>query len=92
VSCHQTVKCKDVFLTVQRAFTVEHCSSPRSYLTCLNEFRDTFPDSPLPNKSTVSFLVSRFPWQRNSLLGCIKHEGKTNVRIAERRGHFQHLQ
>jgi hypothetical protein len=31
-----------------------------SYLTCQNEFRDTFPDSPVPNKSTLSRLVNRF--------------------------------
>jgi hypothetical protein len=29
-------------------------------LTCQNEFRDTFPDSSVPNKSTVSRLVNRF--------------------------------
>jgi hypothetical protein len=25
---------------------------------CQNEFRDTFPDSPVPNKSTVYHLVN----------------------------------
>jgi hypothetical protein len=48
------------FLQVQRVFIAEHYLAPRSYLTCQNEFRDTFPDSPVPNKSTVSRLVNRF--------------------------------
>jgi hypothetical protein len=41
-------------------FIVEHHLASRSYLTCQNEFRDTFPDSPVPNKSTISRLVNRF--------------------------------
>jgi hypothetical protein len=41
-------------------FIVEHYLASRSYLTCQNEFRDTFPDSPVPNNSTVSRLVNRF--------------------------------
>jgi hypothetical protein len=45
---------------VQRVFIVEHYLASRSYLTCQNEFRDTFPDSPVPNKSSLSRLVNRF--------------------------------
>jgi hypothetical protein len=41
-------------------FIVEHCLAPRSYLTCHNEERNTFPDSPVANKSTISRLVNRF--------------------------------
>jgi transposase len=48
------------FSRVQRVFIVEHYLASRSYLTCQNEFKDTFPDSPVPNKSTVSRLVNRF--------------------------------
>jgi hypothetical protein len=48
------------FSQVQRAFIVEDYLASRSYLTCQNEFRDTFPDSPVPNKSTISRLVNRF--------------------------------
>jgi hypothetical protein len=48
------------FTQVQRVFIVEHYLASRSYLTCQNEFRDTFIDSPVPNKSTVSRLVNRF--------------------------------
>jgi hypothetical protein len=79
------------FSQVQREFIVEHCMVPRSYLTCQNEFRDTFPDSPAPNKSTISRLVNRF---RDT---GILHRVASNMRkrvnacIAERSGHFQHL-
>jgi hypothetical protein len=48
------------FSQVQRVFIVEHYLASRSYLTYQNEFRDTLPDSPLPNKSTISRLVNRF--------------------------------
>jgi hypothetical protein len=41
------------FSQVQRLFIVEHYLASRSYLTCQNEFRDTFPDSPVPNKSKI---------------------------------------
>jgi hypothetical protein len=65
------------FSRVQRVFIVEHYLASRSYLTCQNLFRDTFPDSPVQNKSTVSRLANRFRDTgsvRNSLPGCIKHE------------------
>jgi hypothetical protein len=45
---------------VQRVFIVEHYLAARSYLTCQNEFRDTFTDSPVPNKSAIFRLVNRF--------------------------------
>jgi hypothetical protein len=48
------------FSQVQRVFIVENYQASRSYATCQNDFRDTFPDSPVPNKSTVSRLVNRF--------------------------------
>jgi hypothetical protein len=48
------------FPQVQRVFIVEHYLTSRSYLTCHSEFRDTFPDSPVLNKSTISRLVNRF--------------------------------
>jgi hypothetical protein len=48
------------FSKVQRVFIVEHYLATRSYLTCQTEFRDTFPDSPVPNKSKTSRLVNRF--------------------------------
>jgi hypothetical protein len=54
------LKCKDVFFT---SATSVHCRTllaSRSYLICQNELRDTFPDSSVPNKSTISRLVNRF--------------------------------
>jgi hypothetical protein len=48
------------FSQVQRVFIFEHYLASRSYLTCQNQFRDTFPDSPAPDKSTVSRQVNRF--------------------------------
>jgi hypothetical protein len=38
------------FSQVQRVFIVEHYLASRSYLICQNEFRDTFPDAPVPDK------------------------------------------
>jgi hypothetical protein len=37
---------------------VEHYVASHSYLTCQNEFRDTFPDYPGPNKSKIVCLVN----------------------------------
>jgi hypothetical protein len=48
------------FPQVQRVCIVEHYLASRSYLSCQNEFRDTFSYSPVPNKSTLSRLVNRF--------------------------------
>jgi hypothetical protein len=49
------------FSQVQQVFVVEHYLSSRSYLTCQNEFRgNTFPNSPVPKKSTVPCLVNLF--------------------------------
>jgi hypothetical protein len=41
------------FSQVQRVLTVEHYLASCSYLTCQNEFWDTFPDYPVPNKSSI---------------------------------------
>jgi hypothetical protein len=75
------------FSQVQRMFIVEHHLASRSYLTSQNEFRDTFPSSPVPNKFTVSRLVNRFRETEN----VIRHEERVNACITKRDGHFQHL-
>jgi transposase len=72
---------------VQRVFIVEHYLASPSYLTCQNEFRNTFPFSPVASKSTISRLMNRFSdtgsvQDRNrsgrpSVLSCIKHEEKS---------------
>jgi hypothetical protein len=83
----QQAKWKDIFFTMQGAFIVEHCLASRSYLNCQNEFRGTFPDSLLLNKSTVSRLVNNF---RDT--GCASSMRKeANACIAERGGQFLHL-
>jgi hypothetical protein len=64
------------FSQVQRVFIVEYCLVSRSYLTCQKEFRDTFLDSPVTNKSTVSRLVNCFR-DTETPPGCIKHEKKS---------------
>jgi transposase len=44
----------------QRVFILEHYFSTRSYAECQNAFRNSFPDSVVPNKSTIKRLVERF--------------------------------
>jgi transposase len=44
----------------QRVFILEHYLSTRSYAECQNAFRNYFPDSLVPNKSTIQRLVERF--------------------------------
>jgi hypothetical protein len=48
------------FSQVQRVLTVKQYLASCSYFTCQNEFRDTFSDSSVPNKSTTSHLVNSF--------------------------------
>jgi hypothetical protein len=79
------------FSQVQRVFIVEHCLASRSYLTCHSEFRDTFPDSPVPNKSTISRLVNRFRDTGTLHRVASNSRKRVNACIAERGGHFQHL-
>ena len=55
----QQIKCKQASPQV----CVFHCRKPPDtslYFTCKNEFRDAFHDSPMPNNSTVSALMSCF--------------------------------
>jgi hypothetical protein len=79
------------FSQVQRVFIVENCLASRSYLTCQNEFRDTFPDSPVPNKATISRLVNRFRDTETLHRVASNMRKRINACIAERGGHFQHL-
>jgi hypothetical protein len=58
--CFNSRSARMFFSQVQRVFIVEHYQASRCYLTCQNEIRDTFLDSPVPNKSTISRLVNRF--------------------------------
>jgi hypothetical protein len=49
-----------VFSQDQRVFILEHYFSTRSYAECQNAFRNSFPDSVVPNKSTIQCLIERF--------------------------------
>jgi hypothetical protein len=51
---------KMYFSQAQLLFIAERYMAPLSYITCQNEFRDTFLGSPVPNKSAVSCLANRF--------------------------------
>jgi hypothetical protein len=44
----------------QRVFILEHYFPTRPYAECQNAFRNSFPDSVVPNKSTIQRLVERF--------------------------------
>jgi hypothetical protein len=78
------------FSQVQQVFIVDHYLASRSYLTCQNEFRETFPDPPVPNKSTISRLVNRFRDTGTLHRVASDMRKRMNACIAERGGHFQH--
>jgi hypothetical protein len=78
------------FSQVQQMFIVEHYLASRSYLTCQNRFRDTFPDSRVPNKSTSCLVncfrdTGTFHWLASNM------RKRVNACIAESGWHFQHL-
>jgi hypothetical protein len=79
------------FSFVQRVFIVEHYLASRSYLTFQNEFRDIFPDSPVPNRSTISRLVNRFQDTGDLHRVASNMRKRVNACIAERGGLFQRL-
>jgi Fe2+ or Zn2+ uptake regulation protein len=79
------------FSQVQRVFIVEHYLASHSYLTCQNKFRDTFTDSPVPNKSTISRLVNHFRDTGALHRVASNMRKRVNACITERGGHFQHL-
>jgi hypothetical protein len=76
---------------MQRVFIVEHYLACRSYLTCQNEFRDTYPDYPVPNKSTISRLVNRFRDTGTLHRVASNMRKRVSVCITERGGHLQYL-
>jgi hypothetical protein len=88
------------FSQVQRVFVVEHYLASRSYLTCQNGFRDsTYPDSPVPNKLTISRLVNRFrdtgsvqDRNRSGRPSVLSDDSLDDIRQTLLcSGHFQHL-
>jgi hypothetical protein len=79
------------FSQVQRVVIVGHYLASGSYLNFQSEFRDTFPDSPVPNKWIISRLVNRFRDTGTLHLLASNMWKGVNACIAERGGHFQHL-
>jgi hypothetical protein len=51
---------KKVFSQDQSDFILEHYFFTRSYAECQNAFRNSFPESLAPNKSTIQRLVECF--------------------------------
>jgi hypothetical protein len=76
VNCLSTVEVKGYLFHKRNECSLSN-TTWHLVLSCQNEFRDTFPDSPVPNKSTISRLVNRFRHCRNSSPVCIKHEEKS---------------
>jgi hypothetical protein len=54
------------FFARSTCFILEHYFSTRSYAQCQNAFRNSFPDSVVPNKSTIQRLVEREYWWQTS--------------------------
>jgi transposase len=68
---------KIVFSQDQRVFILEHYFSTRSYAECQNAFRNSFPDSAVPNKSTIQRLVERF--RETGSIGEKRRSGRPSV-------------
>jgi transposase len=66
-----------VFSQDQRVFILEYYFSTRSYAECQNAFRNSFPDSAVPNKSTIQRLVERF--RETGSTGQKRHSGHPSV-------------
>jgi transposase len=61
----------------QRVFILEHYFSTQSYAECQNTFRNSFPYSVEPNKSTVERLVDRF--RETGSIGEKRRSGRPSV-------------
>jgi hypothetical protein len=61
----------------QRVFILEHYFSIRSYGECQSAFRNYFPDSVVPNKSTIQRLVERF--RETGIIGEKRRSGRPSV-------------
>jgi transposase len=61
----------------QRVSILEHYFSSWSYAECQNAFRNSFPDSVVPNKSTIQQLVEHF--RETGSIGEKHHSGHPSV-------------
>jgi hypothetical protein len=66
-----------VFSQDQHVFILEHYFSTWSYAECQNAFRNSFPDSVVPNKSTIQRLVKHF--RETGSTGEKHHSGCSSV-------------
>jgi hypothetical protein len=66
-----------IFSQDQRVFILEHYFSTRSYAECQNAFRNYFPDTLVPNKSTIQRLVERF--RETGRIGEKRRSGRHSV-------------
>jgi transposase len=66
-----------IFSQDQRVFILEHYFSTRSYAECQNAFRNSFPDSVVPNTSTIQRLVERF--RETGSIGEKRRSGRPSV-------------
>jgi hypothetical protein len=66
-----------VFPQDQSFFILEHYFSTRSYAKYQNAFRNYFPDSVVPNKSTIQRFVKRF--RETGSIGEKRRSGRPSV-------------
>jgi hypothetical protein len=66
-----------VFSQDQRVFILEHYFFTRSYAECRNAFRNSFPDTVVPNKSIIQHLVECF--HETGSIGEKRHSGCPSV-------------
>jgi hypothetical protein len=74
----ENVICDKIFFSQdRRVFILERCFCTRSYAECQNAFRNSFPDSVVPNKSTIQRLVERF--RETGSIGEKRRSGRPSV-------------
>jgi hypothetical protein len=66
-----------VFPQDQRFLILEHYFSSRPYAECQNAFKNSFPDSVVPNKCTIQRLVERF--RETESIGEKRRSGRPSV-------------
>jgi hypothetical protein len=88
-SCLQTVEAQGCQLHRKKEWSLSNTTW--HLVTFQNEFRDKFPDPPVPNMSTISRLVNRFRDTGTLHRVASIMRKRVNACIVERGGHFQHL-
>jgi hypothetical protein len=87
--CHQW-ECKDLFFKCKECSSWNNTKASRSYLTCQNEFRDTFIDSSVQKE--IDGISSDEPFRDIGVFtGLHERRGSDDACVALPGGHFQHL-